>query len=133
MRSWDHADLILPDRHALAVRDLDPAAVSKVLLRTYERQAKDFEALLGEPGVGPQALRSLSLIAEVAYNAPASRRNPPAYSFAHGGKDGHPYRVNRALYDANIDRLREAVGRARVGHTDKVDALRALAGFVARL
>jgi hypothetical protein len=72
-------------------------------------------------------------IAEVVYNAPASRRDPAAYSFAHGGKDGHPYRVHRALSDANLERLRQAVGRAQVGHTDKTRALRALAGFVARL
>jgi hypothetical protein len=127
------ADLRLPARHTLTVGDLDPSALKKVLLRTYATQASDFEQLLGEPGLGPAALRSLSLIAEVVYNAPASRRDPAAYSFAHGGKDGHPYRVNRALYDANLERLRQAVGRAQVGHTDKTQALRALAGFVARL
>ena len=77
--------------------------------------------------------RSLSLIAEMIFNAPASRRDPAAYSFAHGGKDGHPYCVNRGLYDANIDRLREAINRAKLGHTDKVEALRSLASFVARL
>jgi hypothetical protein len=127
------ADLTMPVRHSLAVANLKPASVKKVLLQTYEHQAGDFESLLGEPGIGPQALRSLSLIAEVVYNAPASRRDPAAYSFAHGGKDGHPYRVNRALYDADIDRLREAVSRARVGYSDKVEALRALAFFVGRL
>jgi len=127
------ADLTLPARHSLTVRDLNPAAVKKVLLQTYERQAPDFEALLGGTGIGPQALRSLSLIAEVIFNALASRRDPAAYSFAHGGKDGHPYQVNRGLYDANIDRLREAINRAKVGHTDKVEALRSLAKFVGRL
>ncbi len=110
-----------------------PAALKKVLLKTYERQAADFEQLVGEEGVGPQTLRSLSLIAEVIYNAPASRRDPAAYSFAHGGKDGHLYRVNRALYDANVERLRRAVEQARIGQTDKVEALKALAVFTARL
>jgi hypothetical protein len=100
------ADLVMPPRHELTVSHLDPGALRKVLLRTYECQAADFEGLLGETGLGAQALRSLSLIAEVIYNAPASRRDPAAYSFAHGGKDGHPYRVNRALYDANLERLR---------------------------
>jgi uncharacterized protein len=107
--------------------------VHKVLLTTYERQAPSFEVLLGTPGLGPQALRSLSLIAEVIYNAPASRRDPAAYSFAHGGKDGHPYHVNRALYDQNIDRLREAINAAKIGHSDKTESLRALAKFVGRL
>jgi hypothetical protein len=127
------ADLCLPARHTLTLGDIRPTALKKVLIKTYERQAATFEQLLGEPGLGPQALRSLSLIAELVYQAPASQRDPAAYSFAHGGKDGHPYRVNRDLYDANLDRLREAINRARIGHTDKVEALRSLASFVARL
>ena len=127
------ADLQLPARHTLSVRDLNPASLKKVLLKTYERQAAEFEQLLGEPGIGPQALRSLSLLAEVIYQAPASRRDPAAYSFAHGGKDGHPYAVNRLLYDANIERLRETINAAKLGHTDKVEALRTLATFTARL
>ena len=59
--------------------------------------------------------------------------DPAAYSFAHGGKDGHPYHVHRALYDANIERLRQAVQSAKIGHTTKAEALRSLAGFVERV
>jgi len=81
----------------------------------------------------PKALRSLSLLAEVIYHAPASRRDPAAYSFAHGGKDGHPYPVNRELYDANLERLRGAIDAAKIGRTDKVEALRSLAKFTQRL
>ncbi len=127
------AELHMPARHTLTVSDLPPASLKKVLLKTYERQAPEFEQLLGEPGIGPQALRSLSLVAELIYNAPASRRDPAAYSFAHGGKDGHPYAVDRPLYDANLDRLRQAVQAAKIGRSDKVAALKALAAFTARL
>jgi hypothetical protein len=127
------ADLRLPGRHSISVENLDPRSLKKVLLTTYERQAPEFEQLLGEPGIGPQALRSLSLVAELIYQAPASRRDPAAYSFAHGGKDGHPYAVNRRLYDANIERLREAVNAAKIGRSDKVEGLRALATFTSRL
>jgi hypothetical protein len=126
-------ELRLPLRHSLTEADLDPAVVRKVLIRTYERQAADFEQILGEPGLGPAALRSLSLLAEVIYNAPASRRDPAAYSFAHGGKDGHPYHVNRSVYDASLERLRDAVRHARLGQNDKEQALRSLASFVSRL
>lgn len=125
--------LDLPPRHEIATHHLDPAAVRKVLIKTYERQAPTFEALLGESGVGPQTLRSLSLLAEVIYNAPASRRDPAAYSFAHGGKDGHLYHVNRSLYDANIERLRETINRAKIGMTDKTEAMKSLARFTERL
>ena len=102
-------------------------------LLANESQAADFETLVGEAGIGPMALRSLSLIAEIIYNAPASHRDPAAYSFAHGGKDGHPYFVNREVYDANLERLREAIGRAKLGATDKIASLQALAKFTARL
>jgi hypothetical protein len=123
----------LPRRHTLSTHDIDPSAMKKVLIKTYETQAADFESLLGTPGIGAQAMRSLSLLAEMIYNAPASHRDPAAYSFAHGGKDGHPYAVNRSLYDANIHRLREAINAARIGHTDKIEAMKSLAKFVSRL
>jgi hypothetical protein len=125
--------LKMPAHHELSLRHLDPSSLRKVLLNTYERQAQDFEQLVGEEGVGPHTLRSLSLIAEVVYNALASRRDSAAYSFAHGGKDRQPYRFNRALYDANLERLRQAIDRAKIGQTDKVEALRSLAEFTARL
>ena len=127
------ADLRMPARHSLSAKDLNPASLKKILLKTYEQQAQEFEQLLGEPGIGPHALRSLSLLAEVIYQVPASRRDPAAYSFAHGGKDGQPYAVNRRLYDVNIERLRAAISAAKIGHTDKVEGLRALAAFTARL
>ncbi len=125
--------LHLPARHTLNVNDLQPTSLKKVLIKTYESQAGEFEQLLGETGVGAQALRSLSLIAEIIYNAPASRRDPAVYSFAHGGKDGHPYRVNRIVYDANLERLRRTIDAAKIGQTEKVQALKALAAFTSRL
>ena len=133
LRMKNGTDLHLPRRHTLSAADVKPAALKKVLIKTYECQAADFEQLLGEAGVGPQALRSLSLLAEIIYNAPASRRDPAAYSFAHGGKDGYPYPVNRRLYDNNIDRLRSYLEAAKVGQTDKVAALKSLAKFMDRL
>src|SRR5205807_905413 len=129
----DAAALRMPARHRLELRDLNPATVKKVLIQTYERQAGQFEDILGEPGLGAEALRSLSLLAEVIYQAPASRRDPAAYSFAHGGKDGHPYPVNRARYDANLDRLRETIRLAKTGQSDKTQALKSLPKFTARL
>lgn len=131
-REPEQAELVLPARHSITVGDLKRASLRKVLLTTYERQAGTFEQLLGESGIGPMALRSLSLIAELIYNAPASRRDPAAYSFAHGGKDGHPYFVNREVYDANLERLRAAIDRAKIGRSDKVEALKSLARFVGR-
>jgi hypothetical protein len=124
--------LNLPRHHEVLLRDLNPEHLHKVLLTTYERQPRDFERMLGLPGVGPKTVRSLALISELLYNAPASRRDPAAYSFAHGGKDGHPYPVNREVYDQSIHFLRQCVDQAKLGLTEKRDALRQLSLFLAR-
>jgi hypothetical protein len=122
------ASLKMPKRHHIDLRrDLAPKNLNRVLLSTYETQPADFEALLALRGVGPAAVRALALIAELAYGEPASARDPARFSFAHGGKDGHPYPVDRETYDRSIEWLREAVARARVGRTDRVDAMRRLA------
>lgn len=125
--------LELPARHWVDVRrDIQAARLHQVLLTTYERAPADFEALLATPGVGPAALRALTLLAEVVYGEPASTRDPARFSFAHGGKDGHPFPVDRTTYDHSIAFLRDAVERAKLGHTDRADALRKLAGFERR-
>jgi uncharacterized protein len=119
--------LELPRRHWIDIeRDLNPRRLKTVLLSTYERAPVDFEELLGVSGVGPATLRALSLIAELLYGAPASTRDPARFSFAHGGKDGFPYPVDRGGYDRSIEVLHEALRRARIGHTDRLHALRRL-------
>ena len=123
----------IPRGHALKRRDINPAALRKILHSTFERQATEFEQLLGEPAATAQALRSLSLMAELIYSAPASRRDPAQYSFNSGSRDGYPYRAHRPLYDAQIDWLREAIARSMVAPSDKAKALKALASFAARL
>lgn len=111
--------LTLPSRHHLLLRDLNPDSIRKVLLRTYERQPEDFATLLEMPGVGAKTLRALALIAELVHGTPLSWRDPARYSFAHGGKDGHPYPVDRETYDATIDILDRALRAAKVGGGDR--------------
>jgi hypothetical protein len=119
--------LSLPRRHAVELRDIRPENLAKAFLSTYERQPENFEALLGMPGIGPKTIRALTLIAELLHNTPASRSDPALFSYAHGGKDGFPYPVDRAIYDRNIEILRTAVAQAKVGRNDRLDALRRLA------
>jgi hypothetical protein len=121
-----HEDLHLPARHHLLLSDIDPKRIEQVLLRTYEHQPPDFEQLLGLPGVGAKTVRALALLAELIYGERASVRDPARYTFAHGGKDGHPYPVDRETYDRSIEVLRRAVERARLGQRDRVEALRRL-------
>lgn len=120
-------DLTLPARHDVRLSELLPSSVERILLKTYETRPPDFEHLLATPGIGPKTIRSLALVAEVLYGVPASRRDPARYSFAHGGKDGTPYPVDRENYDRSIAVLREAVARAKVGDTERSKALQRLA------
>ena len=123
----------MPRHHEVRLSDLHPERLSRVLLATYERQPADYTALLATPGVGAKALRALALVAELTYGEPASVRDPVSYAFAHGGKDGTPFPVDRATYDATIDSLRRAVGEAHAGHSEKTAALKRLAGVEATL
>jgi len=100
-----------------------------VLLAAYEAQPEDYTALLAVPGVGAKGLRALALVAELTYGEPASVRDPVSYAWAHGGKDGTPFPVDRATYDATIESLRRAVQEARAGRTEKAATLRRLAGL----
>jgi hypothetical protein len=125
--------LELPKRHHVDIRrDVRPRNLGKVLLATYEAQPADFEALLALKGVGAKTIRALALIAELAHGQPPSFRDPARFAFAHGGKDGYPYPVDRENYDRSIEWLRDAVGHARLGNSDRLRALRRLADWEAR-
>jgi hypothetical protein len=118
----------MPRHHDVRIGDLHPDRLARVLLSTYEQQPHDYTALLAVPGVGAKALRALALVAELTYGEPASVRDPVSYSFAHGGKDGTPFPVDRSTYDATIESLRRAVNEAHAGHSEKTAALKRLAG-----
>ncbi|MDD5037966.1 MAG: DUF763 domain-containing protein [Dehalococcoidales bacterium] len=118
--------LNLPQHHYLSTADLHPDSLERILLSTYERQPHDFEELLGLKGVGAKTIRALSLISELIYGIAPSYQDPARYSFAHGGKDGIPYPVDRETYDRSIELLGNAVRRTKLGITDKNDALNRL-------
>jgi hypothetical protein len=122
--------LALPSRHWVDIqRDINPAHLRKVLVSTYEASPTNYEQLLAVPGVGPKAVRALALVADIVYGSPASMRDPARFSFAHGGKDGHPYPVNRGVYDHSVEWLRDAVDKANIGRTEKLAALKRLASW----
>ena len=90
-----------------------------MLTATYERQPENFEDLLGLPGVGAKTVRALSLLGELMYGARPSFRDPARFSFAHGGKDGIPYPVDRKVYDQSIDLLARAIGRSKIDVSER--------------
>ena len=118
--------LSLPRRAHITLEDIHPDRLASAFATAYEHQPKDFESLLGLEGVGPKTLRALSLISDLVYDSPVSLRDPATYSFAHGGKDGHPYPVDRKTYDASIQFLAQAVNKAKIGSREKLEAFRRL-------
>jgi hypothetical protein len=124
--------LDLPARHTVTREEISIAHLHRVLLKTYEQRPGDFEALLGMAGVGAKTLRALALLSELLYGAKPSFRDPARFSFAHGGKDGHPYPVDRELYDHSIEFLKEIVNATRIGEFEKKRAFSRLVAFYSR-
>jgi hypothetical protein len=119
----------MPRRHAVALVDVNPRYLEKILVATYERAPENFETLLGMEGVGAKTLRALALVSEIVYGTPASTRDPARFSFAHGGKDGFPYPVDVETYDKTIELLRAAVNKSGIDRSERVAALKRLVRF----
>jgi hypothetical protein len=100
-----------------------------VLAVAYERQLSDFANLLLLENLGPRTLQSLALIAEVVHGTPTRFSDPARFSFAHGGKDGHPFPVPLKTYDESLSVLRRALQQAKVGHTEKLSGFDRLDRF----
>lgn len=123
-------DLFLPRHHAVLPEDVNPRQLEKISRTIQEHSPRTFEQLLGLPGVGAATLRSLALLADIVYARPVSHRDPATFSYAHGGKDGHPFPVDRPTYDRNIAFLEQMVARARLEPLEKDNALKRLKRFV---
>lgn len=122
-------ELNLPKRHAILLKDIKKESLRKVLLTTYEKSTKDFEELLSIKGIGAKTLRALALLSELIYGVSLSYRDPAKYSFAHGGKDGYPYPVDKETYDSTIEFFEKALNSAKIDRTEKVKAFKRLSGF----
>ena len=115
-----------PFHHEVLEQDVDLKRLGGVLATAYQSQPQDFESLLLTPGLGPRTLQSLALVSEVIYGTPTRFTDPARFSFAHGGKDGHPFPVPLKIYDESIRILRESIEKSKLGYKDKSDCIRRL-------
>ena len=126
--------LQLPRHHDVQARDVDLKRLGAVLAVAYERDLHDFAELLLVEKLGPRTLQSLALVAEVVHGAPSRFNDPARFSFAHGGKDGHPFPVPLKTYDESLNFLRSALDRAKLGGSnldkEKLDGFKRLERFV---
>lgn len=118
--------LILPNHHEVRVEDVNLKRLGAALLLAHETDVKDFESLLLLEGVGPRTVQSLTLVSEVIHGTPSRFSDPARFSFAHGGKDGHPFPVPTKVYDETIEIFDQAIHKAKIGEIERSDALKNL-------
>jgi hypothetical protein len=118
--------LILPQHHEVTAVDVNLKRLGAALILAHETNVADIESLLLLEGVGPRTLQSLTLVSEVIHGTPSRFSDPARFSFAHGGKDGHPFPVPLKVYDETVNILDKAIRQSKLGDRDKSDALKNL-------
>ena len=119
----------MPAHHDVRASDVNEKRLGAVLALAHERDLRDFASFLLLEQLGPRTLQSLALIAEVVHGTPTRFDDPARFSFAHGGKDGHPFPVPLQVYDESIAVLRRALDAAKLGHSDKLHGMSRLDAF----
>jgi hypothetical protein len=122
----DIRQLSMPTHPDVRAKDVDLKRLGAVLAVAHEEDLRDFASLLLVEGLGPRTLQSLALIAEVVHGVPSRFSDPARFSFAHGGKDGHPFPVPLKVYDESLAVLRRSLEAARLGRTEKIEGFRRL-------
>ena len=127
--------LVMPAHHDVRPSDVLAPRLYGNLTAAADRAPIDFAELLLVPGVGARTVRALAMVAEVVHGAPYRFTDPARFSFAHGGKDRHPFPVPLRVYDQTIQVLKSAVQSAKLGREEELAALKRLddqARFVER-
>jgi uncharacterized protein len=122
--------LKMPRHHDVRAENIDLKRLGAVLAVAYDRELRNFADLLLVENLGPRTLQTLAMVAEVVHGTPVRFSDPARYSFALGGKDGHPFPVPLKIYDQTIDVLRRSLDRSRVDGREKGEGLRRLDQFV---
>lgn len=128
----DFQRLIMPSHHEVHEGDVNLKRLGSVLWLAHEQKPENFEELLLLQGVGPRTLQSLTLVSEVIHGTPSRFKDPARFSFAHGGKDGHPFPIPIKVYDETIQVLQTAVYKAKLGNSEKAEAIKKLQEIATR-
>jgi uncharacterized protein len=118
--------LIMPSHHDVRASDVITRRLHGNLAAAADRGPADFPELLLTPGVGARTVQALAMVAEIMHGTPYRFTDPARFSFAHGGKDRHPFPVPLKVYDETIRVLKSAVRSAKLGREEELGALRRL-------
>jgi len=119
----------MPSHHPVLDMDLSDKEF-EVLKNAYELQPENYQELISLKGIGPKKIRALALISDLVYGKKASWEDPVKYSFAHGGKDGFPYPVDREVYDHSIQTIKDSLEQAKLDNKERHDAIKRLNKFI---
>ncbi|WAC11947.1 DUF763 domain-containing protein [Dyadobacter pollutisoli] len=125
--------LVMPGHHDVRAEDVNLKRLGAVLALAHDNPVNDMESLLLLEGVGPRTIQSLTLVSEIIHGTPSRFSDPARFSFAHGGKDGHPFPVPITVYDESILTLDRAIQKAKMGEKDKSEALKNLSKVAVQL
>ena len=125
--------LVMPVHHDVRPSNVVATRLHASLAAAADRGPTDFADLLRVPGVGARTLEALAMVAEVMHGAPYRFSDPARFSFAHGGKDRHPFPVPLAVYDQTLRLLKSAVRTAKLGREEELGALKRLDDQARRL
>lgn len=118
--------LIMPRQHEVKAKDVNLKRLGATLALAHNTDITDIESLLLLQGVGPRTIQSLTLVSEVIHGTSSRFSDPARFSFAHGGKDGHPFPVPTSVYDETIEIFDRSIHLAKLGDKEKSEALRNL-------
>lgn len=118
--------LIMPRQHEVKAKDVNLKRLGATLALAHNTDITDIESLLLLQGIGPRTIQSLTLVSEVIHGTPSRFSDPARFSFAHGGKDGHPFPVPTSVYDETIEIFDRSIHLAKLGDKEKSEALRNL-------
>ncbi len=118
--------LVMPSHHDVRPSDVMMRRLHGNLAAAAECGPGDFSELLLVPGVGPRTVCALAMVAEVLHGAPYRFSDPARFSFAHGGKDRHPFPVPIHVYDRTIEVLKSAVLKGKLGRDEELAAVKRL-------
>jgi len=108
-------ELRMPSQHLLRY-DMLTKKDKEFLARLAEQPPSNFTELLLTPGMGQKKVRALALAARLIFGTELDWRDPLKYAFAHGGKDGTPFPVDKHVYDHTIEFFKEVINNTAHKH-----------------
>ncbi len=130
LHEFDYAISSYPSRHRI-IPQLDISKKGlEAIRKADEIDPKDYKELMLIKGVGRRTLRSLAFVASLIYDKELAYRDPIAFAYNVGGKDGIPFRVSRQVYDSLIDEMESLVDKANVPNDEKYGVLKRLSNYM---